>query len=240
MTALLTVSDLHVSYGKVEAVTGVSLEMQAGQIVTVIGPNGAGKTTLLAALMGLLPSKGVTRYEQLDIGTLTTEERVRRGICLVPERRELFAEMTVKDNLILGAYTRWRDRAAVQRDLQDVCARFPRLAERSNQLAGTLSGGERQMLALGRALMAKPRLLMLDEPSLGLAPLIVREIFRIITGLRELGVLILLVEQNARAALETADHGYVLETGSIVLSGKASDLIHDPRVIASYLGGKVN
>ncbi len=240
MTALLTVNDLHVSYGKVEAVTGVSLEMQTGQIVTVIGPNGAGKTTLLAALMGLLPSKGESRYEQLDIGALSTEERVRRGICLVPERRELFTEMTVKDNLILGAYTRWRDRAAVQRDLQDVCTRFPRLAERSNQLAGTLSGGERQMLALGRALMAKPRLLLLDEPSLGLAPLIVREIFRIVTGLRELGVSILLVEQNARAALETADHGYVLETGSIVLSGKASDLIHDPRVIASYLGGKVN
>jgi branched-chain amino acid transport system ATP-binding protein len=240
MTALLTVNDLHVSYGKIEAVTGVSLEMQAGQIVTVIGPNGAGKTTLLAALMGLLPSKGEIRYEELDIGTLSTEERVRRGICLVPERRELFTEMTVKDNLILGAYTRWRDRAAVQRDLENVCARFPRLAERSNQLAGTLSGGERQMLALGRALMAKPRLLLLDEPSLGLAPLIVREIFRIVTGLRELGVSILLVEQNARAALETADHGYVLETGSIVLSGKASDLIHDPRVIASYLGGKVN
>jgi len=240
MTALLTVNDLHVSYGKVEAVTGVSLEMQAGQIVTVIGPNGAGKTTLLAALMGLLPSKGVSRYEQLDIGALSTEERVRRGICLVPERRELFTEMTVKDNLILGAYTRWRDRAVVNRDLQVVCARFPRLAERSNQLAGTLSGGERQMLAIGRALMAKPRLLLLDEPSLGLAPLIVREIFRIVTGLRELGVSILLVEQNARAALETADHGYVLETGSIVLSGKASDLIHDPRVIASYLGGKVN
>ena len=240
MTALLTVNDLHVSYGKIEAVTGVSLEMQAGQIVTVIGPNGAGKTTLLAALMGLLPSKGEIRYEELDIGTLSTEERVRRGICLVPERRELFTEMTVKDNLILGAYTRWRDRAAVQRDLENVCARFPRLAERSNQLAGTLSGGERQMLALGRALMAKPRLLLLDEPSLGLAPLIVREIFRIVTGLRELGVSILLVELNARAALETADHGYVLETGSIVLSGKASDLIHDPRVIASYLGGKVN
>jgi branched-chain amino acid transport system ATP-binding protein len=240
MSALLTVNNLHVSYGKVEAVTGVSLEIQAGQIVTVIGPNGAGKTTLLAALMGLLPSKGVSRYEQLDIGSLSTEERVRRGICLVPERRELFTEMTVRDNLILGAYTRWRDRAAVNRDLQDVCARFPRLAERSSQLAGTLSGGERQMLALGRALMAKPRLLLLDEPSLGLAPLIVREIFRIVTGLRELGVSILLVEQNARAALETADHGYVLETGSIVLSGKASDLIHDPRVIASYLGGKVN
>ena len=240
MTALLSVTDLHVSYGKVEAVTGVSLEMQAGHIVTVIGPNGAGKTTLLAALMGLLPSRGESRYEAQDLRILSTEERVRRGICLVPERRELFTEMTVADNLVLGAYTRWRDREAVQRDLQDVYGRFPRLSERRGQLAGTLSGGERQMLALGRALMAKPRLLLLDEPSLGLAPLIVREIFRIVTGLRELGVSILLVEQNARAALETADYGYVLETGAIVHSGPAVSLMHDPRVIASYLGGKVN
>ena len=240
MTALLSVTDLHVSYGKVEAVSGVSLEMQSGHIVTVIGPNGAGKTTLLAALMGLLPSKGESWYEAQDLRILSTEERVRRGICLVPERRELFTEMTVADNLVLGAYTRWRDREAVQRDLQEVYERFPRLSERRGQLAGTLSGGERQMLALGRALMAKPRLLRLDEPSLGLAPLIVREIFRIVTGLRELGVSILLVEQNARAALETADYGYVLETGSIVHSGPAVSLIHDPRVIASYLGGKVN
>jgi branched-chain amino acid transport system ATP-binding protein len=239
MTALLSVQDLYVSYGKIEAVTGVSLDMQAGQIVTVIGPNGAGKTTLLAALMGLLPSTGASAYEQHDLRPLSTEQRVRRGICLVPERRELFTEMSVEDNLILGAYTRWRDRAAWQRDLADVYSRFPRLAERRRQLAGTLSGGERQMLALGRALMAKPRLLLLDEPSLGLAPLIVREIFRIVTGLRELGVSILLVEQNARAALETADYAYVLETGSIVLSGPSRDLIRDPRVIASYLGGKV-
>jgi branched-chain amino acid transport system ATP-binding protein len=240
MTALLSVTDLHVSYGKVEAVSGVSLEMQAGHIVTVIGPNGAGKTTLLAALMGLLPSKGESWYEAQDLRILSTEERVRRGICLVPERRELFTEMTVADNLVLGAYTRWRDREAVQRDLQEIYERFPRLSERRSQLARTLSGGERQMLALGRALMAKPRLLLLDEPSLGLAPLIVREIFRIVTGLRELGVSILLVEQNARAALETADYGYVLETGSIAHSGPAVNLIHDPRVIASYLGGKVN
>jgi branched-chain amino acid transport system ATP-binding protein len=240
MTALLSVTDLHVSYGKVEAVTGVSLEMQAGHVVTVIGPNGAGKTTLLAALMGLLPSKGESWYEAQDLRILSTEERVRRGICLVPERRELFTEMTVADNLVLGAYTRWRDREAVQGDLQEVYERFPRLSERRGQLAGTLSGGERQMLALGRALMAKPRLLLLDEPSLGLAPLIVREIFRIVTGLRELGVSILLVEQNARAALETADYGYVLETGSIVHGGPAVSLMHDPRVIASYLGGKVN
>ena len=240
MTTLLSVTDLHVSYGKVEAVSGVSLEMQAGHIVTVIGPNGAGKTTLLAALMGLLPSKGESWYDAQDLRLLSTEERVRRGICLVPERRELFTEMTVADNLILGAYTRWRDREAVERDLQEVYERFPRLSERRGQLARTLSGGERQMLALGRALMAKPRLLLLVEPSLGLAPLIVREFFRIVMGLRELGVSILLVEQNARAALETADYGYVLETGSIVHSGPAVNLIHDPRVIASYLGGKVN
>jgi branched-chain amino acid transport system ATP-binding protein len=238
MSALLSVEDLHVSYGKVEAVSGVSLQMQAGEIVTVIGPNGAGKTTLLAALMGLQPAKGEIRYEGSDFSGLLTEERVRRGVCLVPERRELFTEMTVEDNLILGAYTRWRDRAAVEHDLAEVYARFPRLSERRTQLAGTLSGGERQMLALGRALMTKPRLLLLDEPSLGLAPLLVREIFRIVTALRQLGVSILLVEQNARAALETADFGYVLETGSIVHSGKAADLIHDPKVVASYLGGK--
>jgi branched-chain amino acid transport system ATP-binding protein len=238
MSALLSVEDLHVSYGKVEAVSGVSLAMQAGQIVTVIGPNGAGKTTLLAALMGLLPAKGGIRYQGDDFAGLLTEERVRRGICLVPERRELFTEMTVADNLILGAYTRWRERAAVERDLNEIYARFPRLSERRTQLAGTLSGGERQMLSLGRALMTKPRLLLLDEPSLGLAPLIVREIFRIVTALRDLGVSILLVEQNARAALETADFAYVLETGSIVHSGRAADLIHDPKVVASYLGGR--
>jgi branched-chain amino acid transport system ATP-binding protein len=239
MTALLTVEDLRVSYGKVEAVAGVSLKLEAGQIVTVIGPNGAGKTTLLAALMGLLPARGTITHEGVDLRRLATEERVRRGICLVPERRELFAEMTVADNLILGAYTRWSDRKTVEHDLEDVYRRFGQLAERRQQLAGTLSGGERQMLALGRALMAKPRLLLLDEPSLGLAPLIVREIFRIVMSLRELGVSILLVEQNARAALETADFGYVLETGEIVHTGPARALINDPRVIASYLGGKV-
>ena len=239
MNALLSVENLHVRYGKVEAVAGVSLQLEAGQIVTVIGPNGAGKTTLLSALIGLLPASGEIHYENEDLRRLTTEERVRRGICLVPERRELFGEMTVADNLILGAYTRWRDRKAVEESLHDIYARFGRLAERRNQLAGTLSGGERQMLALGRALMAKPRLLMLDEPSLGLAPLIVREIFRIVMGLRELGVSILLVEQNARAALETADYGYVLESGCTAYSGRAADLINDPRVIASYLGGKV-
>jgi len=239
MSALLAVNDLHVSYGKVEAVSGVSLEMQAGQIVTVIGPNGAGKTTLLAALMGLLPAKGETRYDGVDFSALLTEERVRKGICLVPERRELFTEMTVADNLILGAYTRWNDRKAVERDLDGVYARFPRLSERRTQLAGTLSGGERQMLALGRALMARPRLLMLDEPSLGLAPLIVREIFRTIIALRAQGVSILLVEQNARAALECADYAYLLETGEVRLHGPAPELIRDPRLASLYLGGDV-
>jgi branched-chain amino acid transport system ATP-binding protein len=237
MTALLTVDDLHVAYGKIEAVRGVSLRLEAGQTVTVIGPNGAGKTTLLAALIGLLPATGRIVHEGVDLTRLTVEERVERGLCLVPEKRELFGEMTVADNLILGAYARWRDRAGVERDLTDVYARFPRLAERRAQPAGTLSGGERQMLALGRALMAKPRLLLLDEPSLGLAPLMVREIFRIVMSLRELGVSILLVEQNARAALETADYGYVLETGEIVHQGAAANLMHDPRVVATYLGG---
>jgi branched-chain amino acid transport system ATP-binding protein len=235
--ALLSLADLNVSYDKVEAVRGVSLSIQPGQIVTVIGPNGAGKTTLLAAAMGLLPSTGSMVFDGLDLRKLDVEARVERGFCLVPEKRELFGEMSVADNLILGAYSRRADRAGVRRDLDEVFDRFPRLLERRGQLANTLSGGERQMLALGRALMAKPRLLLLDEPSLGLAPLIVRDIFRIIASLRELGVSVLLVEQNARAALETADYGYVLETGEIVRSGPADTLIHDPRLIATYLGG---
>ena len=238
MSALLSVEDLHVRYGKVEAVCGVSLELQAGQIVTVIGPNGAGKTTLLAALMGLLPASGAVHYDGTDVAGLITEERVRRGICLVPERRELFTEMTVADNLMLGAYTRWRERAEVERDLKDIYARFPRLSERRTQLAGTLSGGERQMLALGRALMARPTLLMLDEPSLGLAPLIVREIFTIIAALKATGVSILLVEQNARAALQVADYGYVLETGDLAIEGVSADLAANPRVAETYLGGR--
>ncbi len=234
---LLSISNLHVAYGKVEAVRGVSLALDEGQIVTVIGPNGAGKTTLLAAAMGLLPSRGAMRFDGMDLYDLDVEARVEHGFCLVPERRELFADLSVEDNLLLGAYARRRDRGAVREDLVQVYARFPRLQERRRQTANTLSGGERQMLALGRALMAKPRLLLLDEPSLGLAPLIVREIFHIIASLRELGVSILLVEQNARAALETADFGYVLETGEMVHSGPASTLMHDPKLIATYLGG---
>ena len=236
MTRLLEVQDVSVSYGKVEAIRSVSLSLDAGEIVSIIGPNGAGKTTLLAALMGMLRSRGSIRYEGRDLAQVEIEDRVDAGMCLVPERRELFGDMPVADNLLLGAYSRRADKAGVRASFDDVYARFPRLAERRTQRAGTLSGGERQMLALGRALMAKPRLLMLDEPSLGLAPLIVREIFQIIGSLRQTGVAILLVEQNARAALETADRAHVLETGEVVLSGSARDLMTDARVAATYLG----
>jgi branched-chain amino acid transport system ATP-binding protein len=239
MRPLLEIEDLHVAYGKVEAVRGVSLVMQPGQIVTVIGPNGAGKTTLLTAAAGLLRSRGRLVYDGIDLHRLDVEERVEHGFCLVPEKRELFGDMSVADNLLLGAYAHRRKGAAkVKRSLDEVYSLFPRLAERRPQKANTLSGGERQMLALGRALMSRPRLLLLDEPSLGLAPLIVREIFHIVASLRERGVSILLVEQNARAALETADYGYVLETGEMTHHGPAADLAQDPRVIATYLGGE--
>ena len=237
MSTLLDVSGLSVAYGNVEAVHQAGLRVQEGRIVTVIGPNGAGKTTLLAALMGMLPARGSVSYLGRDISRVEPEQRVSRGLCLVPERRELFAAMTVEDNLVLGAFHRYRKRdKSIAADFEQVYQLFPRLRERRRQLAGTLSGGERQMLALGRALMSRPRLLLLDEPSLGLAPLIVRDIFRVIAGLRETGVSILLVEQNARAALQVADYGYVLETGEIVLDGPSSELASNPRVIESYLG----
>jgi branched-chain amino acid transport system ATP-binding protein len=235
--AMLEIEDLHVSYGQVDAVRGVSLALQPGQIVSVIGPNGAGKTTLLAAAMGLLPSKGGLRFEGEDLAGLDVEARVERGLCLVPEKRELFGELTVLDNLMLGAFSKRLRGGALKSRLDFVYGRFPRLGERRSQRADTLSGGERQMLALGRALMSSPRLLMLDEPSLGLAPLIVQEILAIVRGLRGEGVSILLVEQNARAALDSSDHGYVLETGEVALSGASSDLAGDPRVQATYLGG---
>jgi len=237
MTIALEVKDLAVSYGKVEALHGAALRVEEGTIVTVIGPNGAGKTTMLMALMGLLPSRGETNYYGGSLRGVEIEERVERGLCLVPEKRELFGDMSVEDNLMLGAFARWR---RGDRDIEEarraVYKRFPRLEERRLQLAGTLSGGERQMLALGRALMSRPKLLMLDEPSLGLAPLIVREIFHIISDLKKSGVSILLVEQNARAALQVADYGYVLETGEITLEGPAKDLAANPRVIETYLG----
>jgi branched-chain amino acid transport system ATP-binding protein len=236
MTALLDVRDARVSYGKVEAVHRVSLRVEEGSIVTVIGPNGAGKTTLLGAIMGTLPARGSIAYAGRPIDRLTVEQRVAEGLVLVPEKRELFGSMKVEDNLTLGAFARTRHGRGALSRLDDVYARFPRLRERREQEAGTLSGGERQMLALGRALMAKPRLLMLDEPSLGLAPLIVREIFAIVSELKAAGVSILLIEQNARAALQVSDYGYVLETGECVVEGPSLELSVNPRVAATYLG----
>src|SRR3569623_2094619 len=238
---ILDVRDLHVAYGKVEALHGAGLNVGAGQIVTVIGPNGAGKSTMLNAIAGALPSSGTMRGSIImqgdDIGGAAIEARVARGMCLVPEKRELFSSMSVEDNLRLGSYRRYKARDKHYCDqIEFVFDLFPRLKDRRRQDAGTLSGGERQMLALGRALMAKPQLLLLDEPSLGLAPLIVREIFHIIVRLKETGVTILLVEQNARAALQVADLAYVLDTGDMVLQGPAHELANDPKVIDTYLG----
>ena len=234
---LLQIRDLHAGYGRAEVLHGIDLQAGEGSVVTVIGPNGAGKSTLLNALMGVLPAKGVIEYRGQSIAALSLEERVMLGIALVPEKRELFGTMPVEDNLVLGAFRQvrignkqWRDQ------IDQVYTLFPRLKERRTQLAGTLSGGERQMLAVGRALMSRPSLLMLDEPSLGLAPLVVQEIFRTVSALRATGVTILLVEQNARAALEVADHGYVLEMGSVSLEGPARELAGDSRVIDTYLG----
>ena len=235
--ALLNVDGLCAGYGKAQVLHGLNVQAVAGSVITVIGPNGAGKSTLLNSLMGVLPSTGTLQFDGQDICAMPLEERVMLGLALVPERRELFGSMTVEDNLVLGGWRQVRLRNGQCRDcLNDVYEIFPRLEERRTQLAGTLSGGERQMLALGRALMSRPRLLMLDEPSLGLAPLIVRDIFRTIDSLRRTGVTILLVEQNARAALEVADHGYVLEMGEIVLQGQARELAADPRLIDTYLG----
>ena len=234
---VLEVKNLSVAYGKVEAVSGVSLAVGEGKIVTVIGPNGAGKTTTLSAIMGLLPSRGEVAFDGSIEQVPEVERMVVRGMNLVPEKRELFGSMSIEDNLLLGAFQR---HCSGKRDhletMEEVYTLFPRLKERRLQQAGTMSGGERQMLAVGRALMARPKLLMLDEPSLGLAPLIVREIFRIIAELRRRGVSILLVEQNARAALQVADYAYVLENGGIKMHGEASTLRDDPRVIESYLG----
>ncbi|TAL93538.1 MAG: ABC transporter ATP-binding protein [Paraburkholderia sp.] len=238
---ILDVTGLSVRYGKVEALHNAAIKVRPGQIVSVIGPNGAGKSTLLNAIMGALPvsghAKGAIAFRGEDVSAVPVEKRVERGMCLVPEKRELFSTMTVEDNLVLGAYRRKR---AGERDfldqLEPVFQLFPRLKERRKQASGTLSGGERQMLAVGRALMGKPDLLMLDEPSLGLAPLIVKEIFHIISALRQTGVATLLIEQNARAALQISDYGYVLETGELALEGAAADLAQNPRVIETYLG----
>ncbi|MBQ8104959.1 MAG: ABC transporter ATP-binding protein [Afipia sp.] len=234
MTRLLSVENAHIAYGKVEAVRGVSLDVNADEIVTIVGANGAGKTTLLNAIMGLLPLSGSVVFSGQQISRLDIEDRVAAGLCIVPEHRELFGTMTVEENLQLGGFRVPRAKAASEQER--VFALFPRLKERRTQLAGTLSGGEQQMLAMGRALMSQPRLLMLDEPSLGLAPLIVADIFRTIGELRQAGVSVLLVEQNARAALEIADRAYVMELGEFIMSGSAKEISGDQRVVASYLG----
>ena len=234
MSALLTVSDVHVAYGKVEAVRAVSLDVEDREIVTIIGANGAGKTTLLNAIMGILPLKGRVAFAGEDVARLEIEDRVAAGLSLVPEHRELFASMDVEDNLELGAFRVTKAQAASA--FERVYALFPRLKERRKQLAGTLSGGEQQMLAMGRALMGTPRLLMLDEPSLGLAPIIVADIFRTIGELKSTGVSVLLVEQNAKAALKIADRAYVMELGEFILHGPAQEMATNERVAASYLG----
>ena len=234
---VLAVRSLSVSYGQVRAVEDVSLVVPEGKIVTVIGPNGAGKTTMLSAIMGLLPSAGEVVFDGIREAVPEVERLVARRMNLVPEKRELFGSMSVEDNLVLGGFNRFRAGARDMADLlTEVYELFPRLQERRQQRADTLSGGERQMLAIGRALMARPRLLMLDEPSLGLAPLIVREIFRIIAELRRRGVAVLLIEQNARAALQLADYAYVLESGRVAMEGEAHRLAGDPRIVESYLG----
>jgi branched-chain amino acid transport system ATP-binding protein len=241
VTSILVVDGLSVSYDRIEALRSVSFTVGVGQIAAVIGPNGAGKSTLLHAIMGTLPPEGAARgtivYAGESLARRPIEERVAAGLCLVPETRELFTTMTVEDNLLIGGFSRRRARdGTLREDRERVYAMFPTLRDRHRQLAGTLSGGERQMLALGRALMARPRLIMLDEPSLGLAPRIVRDSFRMIAGLRDAGTSLLLVEQNARAALELADTGFVVENGEIILHDRASDLARNPRVIESYLG----
>ena len=234
MTRLLSVENAHIAYGKVEAVRGVSLDVNADEIVTIVGANGAGKTTLLNAIMGILPLSGSVVFSGQQISRLDIEDRVAAGLCIVPEHRELFGTMTVEENLQLGGFRVPRAKAASEQER--VFALFPRLKERRTQLAGTLSGGEQQMLAMGRALMSQPRLLMLDEPSLGLTPLIVADLFRTIGELRQAGVSVLLVEQNARAALEIADRAYVMELGEFIMSGSAKEISGDQRVVASYLG----
>ena len=237
MTQLMGLEKLRVSYGQVPALHDVTLHLDEGEIVTVIGPNGAGKTTLLCAAMGLLPATGVISIAGETITRPSVEAMVARGVALVPERRELFGEMSVGDNLLLGGFYRWRKGQRDQKArMEEVFAIFPRLREREAQMASTLSGGERPMLAIGRALMARPKLLMLDEPSLGLAPLIVREVLKVVSSLRSHGISVLLVEQNARAALQVADRAYVLEMGAVALTGVARDLLHDRRIIDTYLG----
>ncbi|MBC6934248.1 MAG: ABC transporter ATP-binding protein [Chloroflexi bacterium] len=234
--SLLDVRDLHVSYGAIKALRGVSFKVEPGQVISLVGANGAGKSTTLNAISGLLkPVRGRIVFNQTDITGWRADRVTASGLVQVPEGRQIIATMTVLENLMLGAYPR-TDRDSVDADLESIFSRFPRLYERRYQRAGSLSGGEQQMLAVGRALMARPRLLMLDEPSMGLAPLLVNEVFRLIAGIKAQGIAILLVEQNARKALQLADYAYVLERGQIVQEGDAASLREDARVISAYLG----
>ena len=233
---MLKVTDLSVHYGGIEALKGISFEVGQGQIVTLIGANGAGKSTTLRAISGLVrPSSGSINFMGRDITALNSQKIVAEGIAMVPEGRRVFANLTVKENLKIGAYLR-KDRDEIEEGIKDIYRRFPRRKEREWQLAGTLSGGEQQMLAVGRAMMAKPKLMMMDEPSLGLAPLVVKDIFSIIRDLKSEGITILLIEQNANAALRCADVGFVLETGSITMTGSGHELLTNEAVKAAYLG----
>lgn len=234
---LLSIKDLRVSYGKIEAIKGISLEVGTGEIVTLVGANGAGKTTLLKTISGILnPSAGVIEYENRALSAIKPFERVIEGICQAPEGRGIFPGMTVLENLEMGKFSRSTAKSENEQDLELIFGLFPRLKERVSQLGGTLSGGEQQMLSIGRALMSRPRLLLLDEPSMGLAPKFIKQIFEIIEEIKKQGVTILLVEQNAAKALQIADRAYVLETGMISMSGTGRELLDDPKVRQAYLG----
>ena len=232
---MLTVENLHVGYGGIEALRGITLNIEDNKIVTLIGANGAGKSSTLRAIMNLIKKEGSVTYDGEDISQAKTKDIVKKGLALVPEGRQVFQNLTVEENLILGAYTR-KDKPGVKKDMDNIYGLFPVLKDRLWQKAGTLSGGEQQMLAVGRAMMSNPKILMMDEPSLGLAPLLVKDIFQIIKEIHGLGNTILLVEQNARKALEIADYAYVLETGSLVLEGQGSDLLKNDKVKEAYLG----
>ena len=234
---MLEIKDLTVHYGVIQALSSVNCEIQKGSVVCILGANGAGKSSFLGALVGMVPKvSGIAKFEGESILGLSTDNIIRRGIVLVPEGRHLFADLTVNENLAMGAYLR-KDKVAVQKDMETVRKLFPRLAERSKQMAGTLSGGEQQMLAIGRGIMSRPRVMLLDEPSLGLAPVLVVEIMRLIKEINYSGVTILLVEQNARQALRISRYAYVIERGSVVMSGEAARLSKEQLVVSAYLGG---